>query len=308
MVAVKLLSATSRQGVREFINELTTISNTMHENLITLVGCCAEGSHRILAYNYLENNSLQHTLLGPGRSNIQFNWRARFKIAVGVARGLAFLHEEVHPHIIHRDIKASNILLDKDLTPKISDFGLARLLPPNATHVSTRVAGTTGYLAPEYALRGQVTRKSDIYSFGVLILEIVSGRCNYNARLPYEEQFLLERTWTSYEQGHLENIIDVDLEDDLDVEQACRFLKVGLLCTQDATKLRPSMTDVVRMLLGEMDVSTERITKPSVISGLGELQASDQQRSSDAHSLLLRSSTTIEPSTSSSDATTQSSL
>jgi serine/threonine protein kinase len=142
IVAVKVLSATSRQGVREFINELTAISDVMHENLITLVGCCAEGSHRILVYNYLENNSLQHTLLGSGRSNIQFNWRARVKITVGVARGLAFLHEEVRPHIIHRDIKASNILLDKDMTPKISDFGLARLLPPNATHVSTRVAGT----------------------------------------------------------------------------------------------------------------------------------------------------------------------
>ncbi|KAL5230578.1 hypothetical protein ABZP36_029354 [Zizania latifolia] len=115
-------------------------------------------------------------------------------------------------------------------------------------------------------------------------------------------------TWTSYEQGHLENIIDADLEDDLDVEQACQFLKVGLLCTQDATKLRPSMTDIVRMLLGEKDLSTERITKPSVVSGLGELRASDQQRSSDAHSLMLTSSATIEPSTSSSDATTQSSL
>ncbi|KAF0899459.1 hypothetical protein E2562_019958 [Oryza meyeriana var. granulata] len=297
IVAVKMLSATSRQGIREFINELTTISDIMHENLIILVGCCAEGSHRILVYNYLENNSLQHTLLGSGRSNIQFNWRARVKIAVGVARGLAFLHDEVRPHIIHRDIKASNILLDKDLTPKISDFGLARLLPPNATHVSTRVAGTIGYLAPEYALRGQVTKKSDIYSFGVLILEIVSGRCNYNARLPYEEQFLLERTWTYYEQGHLEDIIDADLEHDLDVEEACRFLKVGLLCTQDALKLRPNMINIVRMLTGEKDVSTERITKPSVVGDLGDLKTNNQQRSF----------ATTEPSTSS-DATTRSSL
>ncbi|KAE8785441.1 putative LRR receptor-like serine/threonine-protein kinase [Hordeum vulgare] len=172
LVAVKVLSATSRQGVREFLTELTAISDIKHENLVTLVGCCAEGSHRILVYNYLEKNSLSQTLLGnalsyqafllfieffigcrtytcsacaiagSGYSSIQFNWRARVKIAVGVARGLAFLHEEIRPHIIHRDIKASNILLDKDLTPKISDFGLARLLPANATHVSTRVAGT----------------------------------------------------------------------------------------------------------------------------------------------------------------------
>uniref|UniRef100_A0A0E0LS80 Protein kinase domain-containing protein n=1 Tax=Oryza punctata TaxID=4537 RepID=A0A0E0LS80_ORYPU len=307
IVAVKVLSATSRQGVREFINELTAISDVMHENLITLVGCCAEGSHRILVYNYLENNSLQHTLLGSGRSNIQFNWRARVKITVGVARGLAFLHEEVRPHIIHRDIKASNILLDKDLTPKISDFGLARLLPPNETHVSTRVAGTIGYLAPEYALRGQVTKKSDIYSFGVLILEIVSGRCNYNSRLPYEEQFLLERTWTSYEQGHLEEIIDADIEDDVVVEEACRFLKVGLLCTQDAMKLRPNMINIVQMLTGEKDVSTQRITKPSVVGDLGDLKGHNQQRPSDPQSLLMRSFATTEPSTSS-DTTTRSSL
>jgi len=171
VVAVKVLSATSRQGIREFLTELTAISDIKHENLVTLIGCCAEGSHRILVYNYLENNSLAQTLLGDTLfrltpvpivnifvfhtyrclgcaiagtiySNIRFNWRARVKIAVGVARGLAFLHEEIRPPIIHRDIKASNILLDKDLTPKISDFGLARLLPPNATHVSTRVAGT----------------------------------------------------------------------------------------------------------------------------------------------------------------------
>ncbi|VAI13324.1 unnamed protein product [Triticum turgidum subsp. durum] len=193
IVAVKVLSAHSKQGIQEFFTELTAISDIVHENLITLVGCCAEGPHRILVYNYLENNSLAHTLLGKGYSSIRFNWRVRVKIAVGVAHGLAFLHEEIHPPIIHRDIKASNILLDKDLTPKISDFGLARLLPPNATHVSTRVAGTIGYLAPEYAVRGQVTKKSDIYSFGVLLLEIVSGRCNHNNRLPYEDQFLLER-------------------------------------------------------------------------------------------------------------------
>ncbi|KAL5650444.1 hypothetical protein ACJX0J_041253, partial [Zea mays] len=204
VVAVKVLSATSRQGIREFLTELTAISDIKHENLVTLIGCCAEGSRRILVYNYLENNSLAQTLLGvlcyamhaiagSRHSNIRFNWHARARIAVGVARGLAFLHEEIRPPIIHRDIKASNILLDKDLTPKISDFGLARLLPPNATHVSTRVAGTLGYLAPEYAIRGQVTKKSDIYSYGVLLLEIVSGRCNTNTRLPSEDQFLLER-------------------------------------------------------------------------------------------------------------------
>ncbi|CAI0409851.1 unnamed protein product [Linum tenue] len=192
-VAVKLLSADSRQGVGEFLAEIKAISVVEHENLVKLYGCCVEGNHRILVYNYLENNSLAQTLLGGSYSNIQFDWRTWTTICIGVARGLAFLHEEVRPYIVHRDIKASNILLDKDLTPKIADFGLAKLIPSHMTHVSTRVAGTIGYLAPEYAIRGQLTRRADIYSFGVLLVEIVSWRCNTNTRLPIEEQYLLER-------------------------------------------------------------------------------------------------------------------
>ncbi|XP_062185564.1 cold-responsive protein kinase 1-like isoform X2 [Phragmites australis] len=312
-VAVKVLSATSRQGVREFLTELTAISDIKHENLVTLIGCCAEGSHRILVYNYLENNSLAQTLLGSRYSNIRFNWRARVKIAVGIACGLAFLHEEIHPPIIHRDIKASNILLDKDLTPKISDFGLARLLPPNATHVSTRVAGTLGYLAPEYAIRGQVTKKSDIYSFGVLLLEIVSGRCNTNTRLPSEDQFLLERTWALYEQGRLNEIIDIDIGDDLDVEEACRFMKIGLLCTQDAMARRPNMTNVVRMLTGERRISIDKITRPAMITDFADLKISNKeqrsrgQRSSEARSPTTKSFSTTEPF-SPSETPTQSSM
>ncbi|KAG2679745.1 hypothetical protein I3760_11G065000 [Carya illinoinensis] len=195
IAAIKVLSAESKQGVKEFLTEINVISEIEHENLVKLYGCCVEENHRILVYNYLENNSLAQTLIvsGGSQSNMYFKWRTRTKICIGIARGLAFLHEEVRPHIIHRDIKASNILLDKDLTPKISDFGLAKLIPPNMTHVSTRVAGTIGYLAPEYAIKGQLTRKADIYSFGVLLLEIVSGRCNTNTRLPFEEQYLLER-------------------------------------------------------------------------------------------------------------------
>lgn len=278
-IAIKVLSLESKQGVREFLTELILITNIVHENLVQLYGCCVEGDHRILVYNYLENNSIAQTLLGANRNNIQFNWRTRSKICIGVARGLAFLHEEVRPHIVHRDIKASNILLDKDLTPKISDFGLAKLLPPNTTHVSTRVAGTIGYLAPEYAIRGQVTRKSDVYGYGVLLLEIVSGRCNTNTRLPYEERFLLERTWDLYERGQLEEIVD-NLTEDLDVREACMFLKIGLLCTQDASKIRPSMSTVVKMLTGEKDVGREKITKPGLISDFTELKIRSQPNTS----------------------------
>lgn len=165
MAAIKVLSAESKQGVREFLTEINVISEVEHDNLVKLYGCCAEGNHRILVYGYLENNSLAQTLLGNssafssleinilgndllflflggGHSSIQFSWQTRHKICIGVAQGLAFLHEGFQPHIIHRDIKASNILLDKDLTPKISDFGLAKFIPANLTHISTCVAGT----------------------------------------------------------------------------------------------------------------------------------------------------------------------
>ncbi|KAH6822849.1 Protein kinase superfamily protein [Perilla frutescens var. hirtella] len=272
MAAIKVLSADSRQGVREFLTEIQVISDIEHENLVKLYGCCVEQDQRILVYNYLENNSLAKTLLGGGHCSIHFSWQTRVKICVGVAKGLAYLHEEVRPHIVHRDIKASNILLDKDLTPKISDFGLAKLIPPNMTHVSTRVAGTIGYLAPEYAIRGQLTRRADIYSFGVLLIEIVSGRCNTNTRLPIEEQYILERTWQLYERKELVLLVDTDLNGDFDAEQACKFLKIGLLCTQDSPKLRPSMSSVVRMLTGERDFDEDSITKPGLISDFMDLK------------------------------------
>lgn len=271
MAAIKVLSTESRQGVREFLTEIQVISEVEHENLVKLYGCCVEGNHRILVYNYLENNSLAHTLL-DGRYNVHFSWGVRTKICIGVARGLAYLHEDMRPHIVHRDIKASNILLDKDLTPKISDFGLAKLIPPNLTHVSTRVAGTIGYLAPEYAVRGQLTRKADIYSFGVLLIEIVTGRCNTNTRLPIDEQYLLERTWLLHERKELVGLVDTSLNGDFDPEQACKFLKIGLLCTQDAPKLRPSMSTVVKMLTGIIDIDDSKITKPGLISDFMDLK------------------------------------
>ncbi|KAI4333360.1 hypothetical protein L6164_018185 [Bauhinia variegata] len=279
IAAIKVLSTESRQGVKEFLTEIEVISTIEHDNLVKLYGCCVEGNHRILVYNYLENNSLAQTLLGDGHSSVQFNWRTRYNICIGVARGLAFLHDEVKPCIVHRDIKASNILLDKNLSPKISDFGLAKLIPPNITHVSTRVAGTIGYLAPEYAIRGQLTRKADIYSFGVLLVEIVSGRCNTNTRLPIEEQYLIERTWELYERRELVGLVDTALDGHFDVEQACKFLKIGLLCTQDAPKLRPSMSTVVKMLTGEMDIDKREITKPGLISDFMDLKVRVQPKS-----------------------------
>ncbi|XP_022717231.1 cold-responsive protein kinase 1-like isoform X1 [Durio zibethinus] len=266
MAAIKVLSAYSNQGVREFLTEINVIADIEHENLVKLCGCCVEGNHRILVYGYLENNSLAQTLLGGGHSSMQFSWQARRNICIGVAKGLTFLHEEVRPHIVHRDIKASNILLDKNLMPKISDFGLAKLFPDNLTHITTRVAGTAGYLAPEYAIRGQLTRKADIYSFGVLLLEIVTGRSNTNRKLPLSEQYLLERAWNMYEHGQLVELVDTSLNGDYNNEEAQKFLKIALLCTQDLPKLRPSMSEVVKMLMGEESMDDLNISKPGLLS------------------------------------------
>ncbi|XP_022943217.1 cold-responsive protein kinase 1-like isoform X1 [Cucurbita moschata] len=303
LAAIKVLSAQSRQGLKEFLAETKVISVIEHENLVQLYGCCVENNHRILVYNYLENNSLAQTLLGRGSSSLQFDWRSRSRICIGIARGLAFLHEDVQPYIIHRDIKASNILLDRDLTPKISDFGLARLVPANMSHISTGVAGTIGYLAPEYAIRGQVTRKSDIYSFGVLLVEIVSGRCNKNTKLPIGEQYLLETAWNLYEQGALVLLVDMSLNGDFDAEEACKYIKIGLLCTQDSPKLRPSMSTVVKMLMGEMSVEDRKITKPGLLSDLMDPRGKipEENKGSDGlfsgSNTLGNSTTSSEPST-----------
>ncbi|KAL2326791.1 hypothetical protein Fmac_020218 [Flemingia macrophylla] len=279
LVAIKVLSADSRQGIREFLTEIKVISSIEHENLVKLEGCCVEGNHRILVYGYLENNSLAQTLIGARHSSIQLSWHVRRNICIGVARGLAFLHEEVRPHIIHRDIKASNVLLDKDLQPKISDFGLAKLIPPNLTHISTHVAGTAGYLAPEYAIRNQVTRKSDVYSFGVLLLEIVSGRPNTNRRLPVQDQYLLTRAWDLYESGEAEKLVDAFLDGDFNIEEAVRFCKIGLLCTQDSPHLRPCMSTVLDLLLGKKDVNEENVTKPGLIFEFVEAKSVGKQKS-----------------------------
>ncbi|KAI3809600.1 hypothetical protein L1987_19195 [Smallanthus sonchifolius] len=268
LVAIKVLSADSSQGLKEFLTEITVISDIQHENLVKLHGYCVDGDHRILVYGYLKNGSLDQTLLGSGHCGINFTWEIRKKICIGVAKGLAYLHEEVHPHVIHRDIKASNILLDEDFTPKISDFGLAKLFPSHLTHISTRIAGTQGYLAPEYAMRGQLTRKADIYSFGVLLLEIVSGRPNQNRWLPVDEQYLLERVWQQYREGELEGLVDTSMEEDVDLHEACRYLKIGLLCSQSLPKSRPSMSDVLKMLNGEIDLNENDLSDPGLLSEL----------------------------------------
>ncbi|BAS83388.1 cold-responsive protein kinase 1 isoform X2 [Oryza sativa Japonica Group] len=263
-IAIKKLSAESKQGANEFLTEINVISNVRHPNLVKLIGCCVEGTNRLLVYEYAENNSLAHALLGPRSRCIPLNWQKRAAICIGTASGLAFLHEEAQPRIVHRDIKASNILLDKKLLPKIGDFGLAKLFPDTITHISTRVAGTMGYLAPEYALLGQLTKKADIYSFGVLVLEVISGESSSKSTWGQDMNVLVEWTWKLREQGRLLEIVDPELEE-YPEEEMLRFIKVALVCTQATSQQRPSMKQVVDMLSNPTEISLENLVAPGVL-------------------------------------------
>ncbi|KAG8060109.1 hypothetical protein GUJ93_ZPchr0002g26146 [Zizania palustris] len=197
----KVLSAESEQGIGEFLIEIESITEAKHANLVRLLGCCFQRQNRILIYEYVENNSLEHALqtLGSAAGVADLSWSTRSDICMGIAKGLTYLHEEHKPNIVHRDIKAGNILLDRNYSPKIGDFGLAKLFPDNVTHISTRVVGTTGYLAPEYVVHGQLTKKADVYSFGVLILEIISGR--RISQTIRSDMFLVQQAWVLYQQA-----------------------------------------------------------------------------------------------------------
>ncbi|KAA3467298.1 putative LRR receptor-like serine/threonine-protein kinase isoform X2 [Gossypium australe] len=260
-IAVKQLSAVSRQGKSQFVTEIATISAVQHRNLVKLYGCCIEAEQRLLVYEYLENKSLDQILFGK---SLDLNWSTRYDICLGVARGLAYLHEESRVRIVHRDVKSSNILLDSDLTPKISDFGLAKLYDDKKTHISTRVAGTIGYLAPEYAMRGHLTEKTDVFAFGVVCLEIVSGRPNADSGLEEQQMYLLEWAWHLHEADREVELVDSNLSE-FDEEEVKRVIGIALLCTQTSPLQRPSMSRVVAMLSGDTDVSRE-VSKPGYLT------------------------------------------
>ncbi|XP_042430867.1 probable LRR receptor-like serine/threonine-protein kinase At1g53440 isoform X1 [Zingiber officinale] len=254
IIAVKQLSSKSRQGNREFVNEIGMISALQHPNLVKLYGCCIEGNQLLLIYEYMENNSLARALFGPLKYRLNLEWQTRRNICIGIARGLSYLHEESRLKIVHRDIKATNILLGKDLNAKISDFGLARLDEEENTHISTRIAGTIGYMAPEYAMRGYLTDKADVYSFGVVTLEIVSGISNTNYRPKEEFVYLLDWAYVLQEQGNLLELVDQSLGSNYSKEEALQMLELSLVCTNPSPTLRPAMSSVISMLEGKMPV------------------------------------------------------
>nr|CAJ86314.1 H0525G02.11 [Oryza sativa] len=262
VVAVKQLSQTSHQGKKQFATEIETISRVQHRNLVKLYGCCLEGNNPLLVYEYMENGSLDKALFGTEKLTI--DWPARFEICLGIARGLAYLHEESSIRVVHRDIKASNVLIDANLNPKISDFGLAKLYDDKKTHVSTKVAGTFGYLAPEYAMRGHMTEKVDVFAFGVVLLETLAGRPNYDDTLEEDKIYIFEWAWELYENNNPLGLVDPKLKE-FNREELLRAIRVALLCTQGSPHQRPPMSRVASMLAGDVEVP-DVLTKPSYIT------------------------------------------
>ncbi|KAK9069173.1 hypothetical protein SSX86_013289 [Deinandra increscens subsp. villosa] len=250
IVAIKQLDPDGLQGIREFVVEVLTLGMANHPNLVKLIGYCAEGEQRLLVYEYMPLGSLEDHLHGFRINSKRLDWNTRMKIAAGAARGLEYLHDKMNPPVIYRDLKGSNILLGEDYHAKLSDFGLAKVGPlGDNTHVSTRVMGTYGYCAPDYAMTGQLTFKSDIYSFGVVLLELITGRKAIDNTRPAAEQNLVAWARPLFkDRRKFWQMADPVLEGEYPVRGLYQALAISAMCVQEQPNMRPLIGDVVTAL------------------------------------------------------------
>ncbi|XP_020695640.1 probable serine/threonine-protein kinase PBL7 [Dendrobium catenatum] len=253
-IAVKLMDRPGKQGEEEFKMEVELLTRLRSQYLLGLIGYCSDSHHRLLVYEFMANGGLQEHLYptaGSCGGVSKLDWETRMIMALEAARGLEYLHERVSPPVIHRDFKSSNILLDKNFHAKVSDFGLAKLGPEKAGgHVSTRVLGTQGYVAPEYALTGHLTTKSDVYSYGVVLLELLTGRVPVDMKRPPGEGVLV--SWALPKLTDREKVVqimDPALEGQYSMKDAIQVAAIAAMCVQPEADYRPLMADVVQSLV-----------------------------------------------------------
>ncbi|KAL9249291.1 PTI1-like tyrosine-protein kinase-like protein [Drosera capensis] len=250
-IAVKRLKVWSDKAEMEFAVEVEILGRVRHKNLLSLRGYCVEGQERLIICDYMPNLSLLSHLHGQHSSECLLDWHRRMNIAIGSAEGIAYLHHQATPHIIHRDIKASNVLLDADFEARVADFGFAKFIPDGATHVTTRVKGTLGYLAPEYAMLGKASESCDVYSFGILLLEIVSGRRPLHKISASQSRPITEWAFPLALEKRFNEMADPKLKGQYDETELKKAVIVALVCSQRKPEKRPTMPEVVALLKGE---------------------------------------------------------